>query len=367
MVAMVVDAGGARPAADPADVCAQVHAGQFFWLDIFGADALAGAHLLEQLTLDPTDAAWALRFGQAGRMQIGRQRLRAVTWMAEPSGRLAEVHVLCTEKFILTIWRGDVAALDEIRMQFSERVGGFDKSFYHAAGILLQLLLGTLDHAIRDLDLGLDDLRVRLDKDASSADFALLGRRLQKLQSIVGGFNRYGSAVRSAIVGVEAVPGMDQRGSMALNEYAEQVEDVEEQLYERRRWVSDMMHDFSTGIAQRQSEQINRLTLVSLIFLPVTALTGFFGMNFDWLTRQIAGADAFFALGVLLPVLSVIFTVAWFKHRGLIQLRFWPPALGLPKSLPGNAARPVPGQPNAPLIGATGLDSVDTLTGENRS
>ena len=51
-----------------------------------------------------------------------------------------------------------------------------------------------------------------------------------------------------------------------LNEYAEQVEDVEEQIYERRRWLSDIMHDNATAIAQRQGEQINRLTLVSLIF-----------------------------------------------------------------------------------------------------
>jgi hypothetical protein len=85
-------------------------------------------------------------------------------------------------------------------------------------------------------------------------------------------FNRYSSAVRSAIVGIEAVPGMDACGASELNEYAEQVEDVEQQIYERRRWLSDIMHDNATAIAQRQGEQINRLTLVSLIFLPVTAL-----------------------------------------------------------------------------------------------
>ena len=31
----------------------------------------------------------------------------------------------------------------------------------HAAGILLQLLLGTLDHALRGLDLVIDELRAR--------------------------------------------------------------------------------------------------------------------------------------------------------------------------------------------------------------
>ena len=185
--------------------------------------------------------------------------------------------------------------------------------------ILLQLLIGTLDHALQGLDAALDELRARLDKGPPTADFAQLGHRLQKLQSIMASFNRYSSAVRSAIVGIEAVPGMDDRGAAELNEYAEQVEDVEQQIYERRRWLSDILHDSATAIAERQGEQINRLTLVSLIFLPVTALSGFFGMNFNWMIGNIGSGEAFIAFGILLPALSVIVSIAYFRRRGLIQ------------------------------------------------
>jgi len=97
------------------------------------------------------------------------------------------------------------------------------------------------------------------------------------------------------------------------------VEDVEQQLFERRQWMSNIIHDFSAEIARKQGEQINRLTLVSVIFLPVTALTGFFGMNFNWLIESIASGEAFLILGVLLPLLSVVLTVAWLWHRGIIR------------------------------------------------
>ena len=219
---------------------------------------------------------------------------------------------------ILTVWHGDGRALDEIRQQFGERIDGLGDSRYAAAGILLQLLIGTLDHAVQGLDSALDELRARLDK-GPTADFMHLSNRLQKLQSIMASFNRYSNAVRSAIVGIEAVPGMDDLGAAELNEYAEQVEDVEEQIYERRRWLSDIMHDNATAIAQRQGEQINRLTLVSLIFLPVTALSGFFGMNFNWMISHIESREAFFVCGLLLPAISVIISIAYFRHRGLIQ------------------------------------------------
>jgi Mg2+ and Co2+ transporter CorA len=324
MVAMVIDTLGVRVAASASAMREQIQAGKLFWLDIFGGDDAARTELLRELGLESSEIAWALRFGQAGRMYIGRDRLRAVTWIADPSGNVHEVHIFTTAQCILTVWQGDAAALDEIRRQFGERVDGLENSRYAAAGILLQLLIGTLDHALQGLDYALDELRARLDTDPPTADFSFLARRLQKLQSIMASFNRYSSAVRSAVVGIEAVPEMDACGAAELNEYAEQVEDVEQQIYERRRWLSDIMHDNATAIAQRQGEQINRLTLVSLIFLPVTALSGFFGMNFNWMINHIGGEDSFLIFGVALPLLSVLISIAYFRRRGFIQFGLRP-------------------------------------------
>jgi Mg2+ and Co2+ transporter CorA len=324
MVAMIVDGSGVRAAADPAELRRQVDADRFFWLDIFDGDPATRSRHLSEIGMEPSDIGWALRFGQAGRIHLGRLKLRAVTWIAEPAGNLIEVHVIAWRHCIVTVWTGDPAALDEIRQQFAERACGIQKSPYHATAILLQLLLGTLDHAIRSLDSTLDDLRLRLDKDAASVDVAILTRRLQRLQSVAANFDRYSSAVRSAIVGVESIDGMDPAAAAEFDDYAEQVEDVEEQLFERRRWLADLMHDHAAGVAQRQGEQINRLTLVSLIFLPVTALTGFFGMNFEWMNQALTGKEAFFVLGVALPLVCMAATVVWLVRRGLIQIKWRP-------------------------------------------
>ena len=40
------------------------------------------------------------------------------------------------------------------------------------------------------------------------------------------------------------------------------------------------------------------LTVVATIFLPLTFLTGFFGMNFGWMVGQIDTEAAFLALGI---------------------------------------------------------------------
>ena len=317
--ATVVDAAGIFPVANVVSARERLAADALCWIDIFAGDDIARQDLLAALGLEDIDMTWAQRFGQAGRMTIGSQKLRAVTWLADPAGQVIEVHLLCAGPRILTIWQGDGLILDEIRQHFAERITEFGKTPFHAAGILLQLLLGTLDHALRSLDERLDQLRA-LDDRTRSTDFSQLAAQRQELQAAWMHFDRYGSAVRSAMIGIEAVPGMDPRGAAELNDYAEQVEDFEKQLRERRGWLSDILHDTANALVQRQGEQINRLTLVSLIFLPLTAVTGFFGMNFNWMIASLDSSAAFLILGVLLPTLMVLLTVAWFYFRGFIQI-----------------------------------------------
>ncbi len=131
-------------------------------------------------------------------------------------------------------------------------------------------------------------------------------------------FERYSSAVRSAVVGIEVVPGMDMRGAAELNDYADQVDDFEHRLHERSQLLANVMRDYTVSIAQHQSRQISRLTVVSMIFLPLTFLTGLFGMNFEWMIRNISSESAFIVLGLMLPSICAIVTSALFVRLGLL-------------------------------------------------
>jgi hypothetical protein len=322
MATWIVEAEGVASVKELADIESRVAAKTFFWIDLVDEDETTRSACLRLLAIEDADISWCGRFGQSGRMSIRPQLLRASTWIADGNGKPIEIHVLGCGRGLATVWTGEAALLDHARQQFADRIGGLDGKFFLAVGILLQLLLGTLDAAILGLDVQIDLLRAALDRRGESVDFAMEARRQQTIQALFASFGRYSSTVRAAMVGVEALPGVGERGAKELNDYVEQVEDLEEQLYERRRWMSDITHEFSTTIAQRQSEQITRLTLVSTIFLPVTALTGIFGMNFEWMTNAIAGGKAFFVLGVLLPIASVLASVAWLGWLGLLRFGF---------------------------------------------
>jgi len=61
-------------------------------------------------------------------------------------------------------------------------------------------------------------------------------------------------------------------------------------------------------VGVRQNATIQRLTVLSTIFLPLTFVTGFFGQNFGWLVEHIAGMWEFVILsvaGLLVPLVAL--------------------------------------------------------------
>ena len=61
----------------------------------------------------------------------------------------------------------------------------------------------------------------------------------------------------------------------------------------------------ATVIDLRLNATIYLLTVVATIFLPLTFVTGFFGMNFKWLTDGIDTPLAFWLLGIGTPLIGV--------------------------------------------------------------
>jgi magnesium transporter len=90
-----------------------------------------------------------------------------------------------------------------------------------------------------------------------------------------------------------------------------------ERIYEQLNRLIDGIDAAADSLAQvmdlRLNETIYWLTVVATIFLPLTFMTGFFGMNFEWMVDQVDTRLAFLVLGIGGPLLSSV--LIWLAIR----------------------------------------------------
>jgi magnesium transporter len=87
--------------------------------------------------------------------------------------------------------------------------------------------------------------------------------------------------------------------------------------------IIDGIDAASGGLSSALQVQLNettyRLTIVATIFLPLTFLTGFFGMNFGWMVDQVDSGAAFWLLGVGGCVAAVLLIVGFLVRQGAVS------------------------------------------------
>jgi Mg2+ and Co2+ transporter CorA len=60
------------------------------------------------------------------------------------------------------------------------------------------------------------------------------------------------------------------------------------------------------------------VSLVATIFVPLTFVTGFFGMNFGWMVDRIDTQASFWVLGIFIPVATAALAWRFVLRRFLI-------------------------------------------------
>lgn len=292
----------------------------YVWVDV-QANNLADPQLhtlLTDLGIDSPILAYLKRSDLAGTFRITEQHVIGSTWAAPDvsSGKPVYVHVVWSSGSIVTLRTGGDKAMAQVMVEMQDRG---EPLFAHPTivpGVLLDLILSSVDRRLTQIN----DEIYHVDE---AVMISTNNDQVAKLRAIRDEINPWGRRIppyqenlNEAFVGVSKVPGIDSDGAHYLQAYSAHVGGLVTTVGDAVDNLHSTVQDYQAELSNRQGNRINQLTVVATIFLPITFMTGYFGMNFQWLTDATLSFGAWFALGVVMPVALLVLSVTLLRRRG---------------------------------------------------
>jgi len=287
----------------------------FFWLDLEGASTEELQRVTSLLDIPEPARSWLPRFGQRARFEVDGEQIRISTFAAGSSGLPIEGHVLYTRSWLLTVHAGATNTMERARNVYR----GFTNKlpFNHASALLIVLseFIASFDLSLEQADevLGaLEDQVLRAPKEAHLQQLSGLRKQLSSLHRL---WEPQREAIRNFVIAIGGLPEMSRKTQL-LRDYEERISDFMDKINDLRQRATEAMESYATSVSNRQSQVMNRLTIISAIFLPLTFLTGYMGMNMQWMVDHIKSVEAYLCFGVGAFVAMLATTLLLFKSRG---------------------------------------------------
>lgn len=99
-----------------------------------------------------------------------------------------------------------------------------------------------------------------------------------------------------------------------LRDVYDHIIQVSDMLNAFRDTVSGMLDTYLSSMSNNLNEIVRVLTIISVIFVPLTFITGFFGMNFQNMISEVS-IPSVFALVLVIMIISPTIMIIYFKRK----------------------------------------------------
>lgn len=292
--------------------------GEFFWLDLTGVSDADLETLGELVEMHPLALEDTREFGQRAKLDDYPNSALLVAYGVElriaGRPRVVEVHLHISKDALVTVSREPLTALDEARRRVAANPAGGGG---HAVYRVLDALAGSFLAALDGFDRAIDTLQEALVEHAATVDrnrIFELRRELVTMNQVVTP-QRDLLASGDDLIGV--LPDTDRhRARNRFRDVHDHLAHAAELIGFYREQLASLLDLYVTEVSNRLNEIMKRLTLIATVFLPLTFVTGFFGMNFGWLTQRITSLWTFIVFGVFLLVASSVAVALYLRHTG---------------------------------------------------
>ncbi len=261
-----------------------IQEGRFVWIDLDTTDIPAADRILQDLAILSDDVRIdVLSTEPQSRLNKFDDYLQLVLTSCDCTERgdldLARVDVVVGKHFLLTAHDGDVPFMTEVRKHYHA-------DFVRFAASPSFLLYELWDHLIEDYVA----VQSKFEREVEKVQKQLMGEVDDTVFEHVGRLGGEILRFRNVLLPARSVLAeLSTRKSAFISEATQpylgnmvaSIERVLADLVVDREVLSDRLNLYMSLVGHRTNRVMNRLTVVSIIFLPLTFLCGIYGMNFD--------------------------------------------------------------------------------------
>lgn len=291
------------------------------WIDIRleSGDTAAGSQILQAVGIDPAAAHEVMTNGLGTDFTISPTEVSGVCWLDDNDGSPAvQVFFSWNQRRLVTVRTSGDVAIAEVRQRVAQRTEVLEADNSTLPGVVLQFMLATVQTGLTKqmIDVGALDMQIIATATPKSEQGVQLQQMRQAFSQLAMRFPLYQVNVQAALIDPGTVEGLDQAGLAQMQQFLASVQSTSGLIGSLADAIKAATQDVQAQVSAWQGARINVLTIVTMIFLPITFLTGYFGMNFAWLDNQLNSFGMWLMLGVLVPVVIVIVSAALLRSGG---------------------------------------------------
>jgi magnesium transporter len=304
---------------DEASIRERLARDEFFWLDLTDPSSAQLDELRELFGFHPLALEDALHFGQRPKLDQYHDHVFMVFYGAHVDAGsedelLQEVQMFISGGYLVTLHKDALPALEEQRARL-------DGVLLHSEQFLLYRVFDALTDSffpvLAQLDDEIDELEAAILAGPTDAQL----QRLFAMKRLLVAMRKVVSPQRDlfarSVDQLADLPGLQLDERDYFRDVYDHLIRISDLIDSYRDLLSSSTDLYLSTVSNRQNEVMKQLAIVGTIFLPLSFITGFFGMNFGWMiNRGIASTWSFFVLGLGSLLMTCVFLVRFFRRKG---------------------------------------------------